>query len=337
MLLQFVPDQEPLQACLSDSVNRVDATIAKDAVERYKKKTGRRLTDGTLGGFIQLLEFEIVATHIGSRQKRITLFVTEWHPLGANGSGGYGMPRPIEDGPKIKELIQKLIQFRAQESARRQTVSRQQHSNNIVMSQPDTIGSQENSPRHTQTMFATQAPLPKRPADSSPTAKAFSSRSVVDSSKPLLHKSQAHAKPSLSEAKQTLTDGEALLSLLQRSKKQLPNANAASEDPTKSHLANRSTTHAEPGAFAVQVDSMRPPPIAAREIVDNPAQSPIPASLPAASEDRIGGHVTETATQLDQPMQNKGETMTSFPKRISTRDVRITKDQEKLLNSVDCE
>lgn len=335
MLLQFVPNQEPLQACLSDSVNRVDATIAKDAVERYKNKTRKRLTEGTLGGFIQLLEFEIVATHIGSRQKRITLFVTELKALGASGSGGYGMPRPIEEGSKIKELIQKLIQFRAQESARRQISSMEQYSNDVLMSQLDTIGSQENSPQHTQTMFATQAPLSKMPADSSSKATAFSDGFVVDRSKPLVHKPQAHAKTSQKETKRTNTEEEAaLLSLLQRPKKPLLNANVASEEPTKSHLANGLIRHVETGTFAVQVDGMRPPQIAASKIVDNAAQTPFP--IPTASEETIGRHASETATPTDQPVQTKGQSMTSFRKRISSRDVRIAKDQEKLLNSVDC-
>lgn len=332
-----MPDQEPLQACLSDSVNRVDATIAKDAVERHKSKTGKRLTDGTLGGFIQLLEFEIVATHFGSRQKRITLFVTELKALGANGSGGYGMPRPIEEGSKIKELIQKLIQFRGQESARRQTPSRQQYSNNIVMSQPDTIGSQENSPRHTQTMFATQAPLPNMPPDSSSTAKAFSSASLVDSSKPLLHKPLAHTKTSRNETKRTNKEGEALLSLLKRPNKQQLNANVPPEEHTRSLLANGSITHVKIGTSDVQVDSVVPPQVAASKIVNNPTQSPVPASIPVASKNTVVRHASENATLVIQPVQIQGEALRRLRKRISRRDVQITKDQEKLLSSTDCE
>lgn len=336
-MIQLVPNQEPLQACLSDSVSRTDATISKDAMERYREKTGKRLTDGTVGGFIQLLAFEIVATHLGSRQKRITLFVTELKFLGATGAGAYGIPRGIEEGLRIKELIQKLVHFRAHESARRQNPSKQPYSNNIVMSQQETNGSQENAPQHTQNLFATQAPMAKRPADSSPEVKGPGGGSAAIPSKRPLYIPQTYAKASLNETRRTITEGEALLGLLERSKRLLPTARVPSKEHPRSCLGSGLTPNSETGTHLAHVDSMCPPQTAAIKIVDDSVRSPRSVTIPASMENTVEGHGFEIASSINQPVQDKRDTTRDIRKRISSREVKITKDQEKLLSSVDCE
>jgi len=335
-LLQLVPDQEPLQGCLSDSVNRVDAIISKDAVQKYTEKTGKRLTDGTIGGFIQLIKFEIVATHMGSKQKRITLFVTDFKFLGSNTSGGFGIPQAIQDRTMIKDLLLKLIDFRGQEFARWQAPSREQYSSKDVMSQPDSVASQENSPRNTQAMFATQPPVSKVPATSSPNAKASSNGFPINPRNTVPQKHQAHAKTSVNKTKCPISEGEALLGLLQRSKKQLPITTVASEEPTRSHLANGLITHPETGTFTVQVDSMGPPRITASEMADDPGQPSFPVSIPVVSEGTIQRDASKAGIPAYESERNKRETMTSFSTRISSRDVKISKEQEKLLISADC-
>ncbi|KAL6716606.1 hypothetical protein ACLMJK_006173 [Lecanora helva] len=150
-IIKFMNPRDPLQVCVSDSVNRINATISEDAVQRYTNKTKRRLTDGTVGGLIQLLDFEIVATSNGPRPWRIVLFILNFKSLGANGSGAYGFPQGIESLEPLSRLIEKLKNCR--EQGMRSKASRLSASASMLSSQQET-----------QPDFATQLPTQRVPA-----------------------------------------------------------------------------------------------------------------------------------------------------------------------------
>lgn len=308
-------------------MGRVEATIAKDAVQTYRRKTGKRLTDGTVGGIIQLLDFEIVATHIGGRQKRITLFVTDFKNLGANGAGSYGFPQAIQDRDKVKELLQMLIEFRARESAEKQASSWQEHSSRHPTPQPYNIASQEHSPRDTQTVFATQAPLPKLPAIRSPETRASEShngRPALHLRNQLSHKAQVQDDQAQDKANRHITENKQLLDLL-RSRKQLQNTKAAPSESTRMHLANAATVSSDTATISGQ-HSMRPR-SHAHEIGDVSKHHSLSPSI-SKSED---------TPQDAQATLKMHETAANIRTPISSKEVKILKDQEKLLNDVDCE
>ncbi|KAL8651859.1 MAG: hypothetical protein Q9210_003020 [Variospora velana] len=92
------------------------ATISSSAAAEHEKRTRKRITDGTLGNIIQLLQVEIVATPFGPRSSRITLLVSKFRVIGSDKSSQFGIPRPFEvtqDGQQLLEKLEKLSSSRA--------------------------------------------------------------------------------------------------------------------------------------------------------------------------------------------------------------------------------
>lgn len=304
-----MPGDDPLQAVFSDSMNRVDATIAKEAVIRYTKKERKRLIEGTVGGVIQLLKFEIVATHIGSRQKRITLFVTDFKILGSNGSGQFGMPQAIQDHTGTKQLIQNLLDFRRQESATKESPA---------LSQLGSISSQ-GSPTHGSQMFATQAPVAKM---------------VATENDGYVGQGPSHLPPPLSRSRAQYAPGskvssvavQDLLSMLEP--KESGSAKlAASKDLT---AAAQDSPSEVPGRAGLSLDNngdMNPPKIVASKFRQNDQRQDSPISIATTSE-----KVTGRSERLKSKEKRK---VLRSQNRISSRDVNISRDQEALLNRDD--
>lgn len=138
------------------------ANIAKNASKRYFHKTRQNFTEGTLGGLIQLLDFEIVATHLGPRPQKITLLVKDFQGLGSNGMGEVGMaPQAIESREETKALLEMLKEFRdLEKSANHQTRSSQERSisESLLVSQVGSNPPSEDNYMNSQAEFATQAP-----------------------------------------------------------------------------------------------------------------------------------------------------------------------------------
>lgn len=320
--------------CLSDSVNRVDAIVSDSAVQKYTNKTGKRFTDGTIGGLIQLINFEVVATHLGPKQKRITLFVTDFHLVGSNTSCGFGIPQAIQDRPKCKDLLQQLTMFRGQEAASSQT-SKHHFLSNVPMSQPDSIASQINSPQDTQNMFATQAPFTtKFPADYSPKEGNSTDDFYVDQQKSLPKAPQAKISPLLSRKKLPETRAADLLRLLPPNKKSL-RFKITPEEPIKQSM-NLSTTKTKDDVFPRRLDLPSPSQVVAPGGSDRPGQPSLLTSKSNPSEGFVERNLSEGTTSVRQTERNRNEVMKSNRSRISSREVRISKEQEKLLNSIDC-
>ena len=145
----------PIKVVISDSYTMVRATIASSAATRYGSTTKRRITKDTLGGLIQILDFEIVATHLGSRPERATIFINDFKSIGSEGSGAFGCPRPLESLSEVVELLDQLKELRARESQGSQPRSRL---GSVTEGSPINSPLAADSPEATQVMFATQVP-----------------------------------------------------------------------------------------------------------------------------------------------------------------------------------
>lgn len=99
---------------VSDSRTSIQVTFAASAVCEYTAVTRKRLTDGTRGGLYQIRAFEIVATHYGPKQSRLTLLIKDFQSLGSDGSGTFGNPLPIASRQEISVALSQLGEFRAQ-------------------------------------------------------------------------------------------------------------------------------------------------------------------------------------------------------------------------------
>ena len=118
ILIQLYTFDGAIKVAVSDSYTFMRATIASSAAARNTASTRKRITKDTLGGLIQIKEFEIVATHLGARSERATILVQDFRSLGSEGSGGFGCPRPLESLPEIVDLMDQLKALRAEESTR---------------------------------------------------------------------------------------------------------------------------------------------------------------------------------------------------------------------------
>lgn len=356
---------DPLQATLSDSVTRVNATISKEAAQQYVEKHKKRLTAGTLGGLFQLQTFEIVATHLGSRSMRITLFVMDLKPLGSNGSGALGFPRAIEDREELLELIQKLKDYR-EETVRNGARSRQPTPSKMftLSSQPDN-DSPVHSHRDSQTTFATQVPATRVPSGVNVMPKIASNNVSMNleidkdsvagqpqSKLPGLNELEAGLKgigkngtggtgpfhPSRAGfppvgGKPQATTSEELLSLLQQAK-QVPSTKTAI------NMAAPAQAQAAPDAESPAPTATNPPmevPTVAADIHASAADTQIESpSATCINKSAVAGQSNYCAVEGNRSQPSASRPSPRTRNRISRRDIKISKDQELLLDSRDC-
>ncbi|MCJ1287947.1 hypothetical protein MMC26_007299 [Xylographa opegraphella] len=118
-VVKFLTFDDPVQAVISDKSTSITATIVSAAVEQFKQKYRRRITENTQGCLIQLLQFEIVATHLGRQNDLLTLRIQEFRHIGCDGEGTYGNPRQIMKQDGITQFLHELKDFRSRISAKR--------------------------------------------------------------------------------------------------------------------------------------------------------------------------------------------------------------------------
>lgn len=168
-ITKFLTFEEPIQVTLSDSIIRVNASITNQASQQYAKQKKKKLTEGTVGGLIQLHDFEIVATHLGPRDKRLTLYVKDFKSLGSNGSGNFGSaPQAIERRERPMELLNKLADLRKHGW---DAHSEQSATASPTRSQPSTQTSEVGKSQDSQIGFATQVPRSQAPIVSKATPR----------------------------------------------------------------------------------------------------------------------------------------------------------------------
>ena len=105
---------------------------------------------------IQLHDFEILATHFGPRDRRLTLYVKDFKSLDSGGSGTFGVaPQAIESREGTKELLNKLAELRQHE---KHVHSAAPAVESPMKSQPSTQTSDASNDQDSQAGFATQVP-----------------------------------------------------------------------------------------------------------------------------------------------------------------------------------
>ena len=140
---------------------------------------------------IQLHDFEIVATHFGPRDKRLTLYVKDFKSLDTGESGNFGVaPQAIESREGTKELLNKLADLRKH--------GMNVHSPESIVespmnSQPSTQILEAANDQDSQAGFATQVPrsvaaiASKSKSQGSSTSLNISSTSSAESAKSSAH------------------------------------------------------------------------------------------------------------------------------------------------------
>ena len=183
---------------------------------------------------MQLHKFEIVATHLGPRDKRLTLYVKEFKCLGSNGSGTFGVaPQAIESREGTKELLNKLADLRRHGL---DAYTKQSAAASPIRSQPSTQTTEAGNHQDSQVDFATQVAHSIVPAGSkskslgTATSINISSTPSADRTKPLARPEKVeHGNPLAStlsplEVQATpqrpaVSHREALLGLLRKHKR----------------------------------------------------------------------------------------------------------------------
>lgn len=401
---------EPIQVTLSDSLIRVNASIANHASQEYAKQEKKRLTEGTVGGLLQLHNFEIVATHLGPRDKRLTLYVKKLEIIGSNGSGTFGVaPQAIESRQETKQLLDKLANLRKHGW---DAHPKQSATASPIRSQLSTQISEVGRIQDSQIGFATQVPRSEapiiskaKPPDPSAVTK-LGFTSAPKSVKPLAPPTQGEHRnhlagtsnyPQVQAAPQRASTREGLLSLLQQqNNKFAPSVPEIVSDPMTEKPAGRSAVPIGRNVIESVSEASRDITLAPDDYNAHGAPSGVPKRKRQSSEDsprkkavddldfhgididRVSSAIDQNSdsearsgaamakTSIDTPLGPPGNSsLTESPrlqpgappeplnnatskltssafghntgrKRISSRDVKIAKDQEVLLSRADC-
>lgn len=293
---QWENREGPFVITVSDSVAYLKATISSAAAAEHQKKTGTRITEGTLGNILQLSEAEIVATHLGPRSSRITLLVSKFKIVGSDKSGQFGSPRPFEATETGKQLLQRLASLGAskESNSRAQSVTQQLVENEPLKSRMEHVMSPDENGLASQELFS-QVPARlaglRMPRDLGETHEQGSINRSKNQSDTLLKMLRAKGI-----AKKPMTGNEAPLQGCEPRAASSPKAIAATgkSDPTPMNgVSSTALSQPERPALTVAMGSPRP------------AKAGAPSS------------------------NSKAE-------RIRSRDVRIPSDQEKLLDHDHC-
>lgn len=158
-------NEEPIEAWISDSATRLKAIMSTSAIQKFVVESKKRVNKGILGGLIQILDFEVVATHLGPRDSRITLLVKEFKSLGSEGSSTFNVPRPIEVNQEVQKLSERLKGIRAKDYAenRHQKHLDDSERRSTVTSHNDFDLSSDENPMASQEALATQAQFTNHP------------------------------------------------------------------------------------------------------------------------------------------------------------------------------
>lgn len=144
--------------------------MATSAVQKFFTESKKRVNKDILGGLIQILDFEVVATNLGPRDSRLTILVKEFKGLGSEGSSIFGgSPRPIEVNREVQKLSERLKRIRTKGDTENQHYRNPDDSgrDSTVTSQNDFDLSSDDSPMTSQQALATQAQLTVHPTKQS--------------------------------------------------------------------------------------------------------------------------------------------------------------------------
>ena len=143
-----------------------EATFLPESDLEYEPK---RITDGTVGGIIQLIEYEIVAQRHGPKWTRLSMIVKKIKLIGSSGSGVFGAPCHVESLEPVIEMLDQLQTIYAQDPPVGQSSTPFNPPEGILSndhapsSQATSISSADDNLDKSQALLATQVPgLPSR-------------------------------------------------------------------------------------------------------------------------------------------------------------------------------
>ena len=349
-------------------------SFATAASRQHEKKTRQRLSQGSLGGVVQLLDFQLVATPYGPRPSRLTLFIKDFKILGSAGSGVKGVPRPIEDAGEMSVFLEKLAkQRRGQDQSESRGPSTCQSSPKTSSTQSPVLKDgfhEDTQPEPLATSFATQIPRFQAPKKSSEVCVENGDDTLAtqpspsdpnthcgERVKPLaLHKvsnadllnllgpkpqikragqSSMAPKDTLTERSQDAVDHEAETDLEER------NTNAAFGELDPSRLQDTSAVPQKSGSNLApeevsEEENLRSTPTPVSGTASGPPRPPLSPGPSTAAKD---GPIVRSALappKASSKAPNDVSKMRDRRHRISKRDIRIAKEQDKLLNRSDC-
>lgn len=162
---QLVNLHGPITVLVSDSKTDIHASITNAAAQHFLTKSGRRVTQGTLGGIIHLQKFDIMATYMGrDKSCRITLSIKTFEFLGSEASLVFGKPLAIQNSIAIQRIERRLRAIWAANFAQLEPVTEDKPaSESIPQSELDQFElSSDDSEDNGQQALATQAPSRSR-------------------------------------------------------------------------------------------------------------------------------------------------------------------------------
>ena len=319
---------------------------------------------------IQLHVFEIVATHVGPRDKRLTLYVKDFKSLDTGESGNFGVaPQAIESREEAKELLNKLADLR---NHGMNVHSAESAVESPMKSQLSTQTCEATNDQDSQAGFATQVPrsvaaiVSKSKPEASTTSVNISSSSSADSAKSSAHPMKVkHAN--LSEGtlsplqrksapeRPIASHRQALLGLLKNHNRAPPaqerNPGSAFGQKRKRQSHETSPRKKLPYEHSLQENNIDRENSTANHVLENkasPEEGATEASIvalhsqPASALDAKSTNSHPPKASLEPPIHGASNALSStlalnhMRNGISPRDVRIPKDQEALLSRADC-
>ncbi|KAL9028812.1 MAG: hypothetical protein Q9196_002873 [Gyalolechia fulgens] len=300
---------ELFAATLSDSVVYMNATISSAAAVNHQKRTGRQVTE-TLGNIIQIQNAEVVATHLGPRSSRITLFVSSFKVVGSGRSGQFGYPGPFEATSEYSQLLETLSTFRTSDA----TASRPW---TAVQKELTPAGSRLGSPlpardnRYGSQPLFSQIPIRSDPSDRCAAQSVESS--IVGQPLVALKSSTTH-KQSANGTTNPANQTAALMKMLtaKQTVKSIPKEGSGlPESGTK--------LPASLGDVA-----------SAQQIIASPKAEAISALQPESERSMLASLAGSSRIQHRELAPSK-----SKAKKIRSRDTKISNEQRKLLDRED--
>ncbi|KAI4203508.1 MAG: hypothetical protein LQ350_001846 [Teloschistes chrysophthalmus] len=264
--------------------------------------TRQRVTQGTLGNIIQLHDAEVVATHLGPKDSQISLLIKRFSVIGSGASAQIGSPRQIERTPAGSQLLGKIAQFRGSTDRPAPSQSAGRTASRASPARPG-LGSSAftDDYRHDSQQLLSQVPEAYHGKD----------HGVRTNAKGLhgLRLPQNGSKTSERGAsKSHANQSEALVEIMKSRNK----ADTKSDDHAK--------VSTKMGPQAENVQQTRPSSSPGAMDVKQPRQQVIETPLSTKSRN------TSTRNPLQRSVTSK---------RIRSRDVRISKEQQELLNRDD--
>ena len=296
---------------ISDSVIWMYAIISFAAAEEFKQRNRKRVTENTLGNLIQLCDADVVATHLGPRNKRIMMYIKAFKVVGCDNSPAIGIPRPIDCIPEIIKLQESLNVFRRKEGSMSRPGSMAGDSTqSSPLPQRQARGSLSDNSKESQQLFS-QVPLQSR----SPTSPNEKKKLVGLKLPP-----EALPKPSKPQIRT-----EALLAMIKA-------RNPRKEQNVETEVPLHQLTPKEEDILVEK--------ISARSEVSDPSATleSHPANFGASTFKMIGDSQKSNSPRDETPANSTGRNSSrtgSKRQKIRTRDIRIPKDQQDLLNRED--